>query len=282
MGDLVGELTAYQQLREHEDNKKIATDNRRIATENLVKYIKGLMFITSLNGECFIKGAYVIHDSNNKLVECLKMLITHRFTIGTHRTFIKCDQNPSSHTGLDCNILYEINLNSHNTKIEIKTGECSGLANNSDNNIVDCGEIVYKNLKFNIIGNTNYIYLKLETAPTMSFNHMRNLGYTSNKGTCIGWRDNCIKSDAQCHNKNQKTKIYLKCNKDSDNKSEIDISNGINTWNKLKSEWRVQDNNDTYFVAEEVNTFIWDNCINIPDHDGGKKDKKQKSKKTKK
>ena len=55
MGDLVGELTAYQQLREHEDNKKIATDNRRIATENLVKYIKGLMFITSLNGECFIK-----------------------------------------------------------------------------------------------------------------------------------------------------------------------------------------------------------------------------------
>lgn len=153
-------LENFRKLEKYKMEKDMEYHNK------LDTYLRSLFFILDKNSECFIKGSYIINDPNNQLLEILDYL---RYNSNLISKFIKrSTHNKYLPNGKYLNeiVLYKpiINDNCHHCINDI----CH-----------DCKYIAYYNIKYYSITKSNnkdinYIYLKLETAPTFTINHAIN------------------------------------------------------------------------------------------------------------
>ena len=120
--------------------------------ETLKQYLIKLYEILNKNNACFLKGAFVINDTNNKLKPLLYYNISTESNIKqkllnmTHNKYLKVNTNIS--------------------EIHFKNPLILNCINDTSN------PISFKNIKFYVFGpNTKYVFLKLETNPTLSLPH---------------------------------------------------------------------------------------------------------------
>jgi hypothetical protein len=119
----------------------------------------------ALEGLCALKGSFVLEDKND---EFFNYLVNTKDKKSNFGSLIQIPRGMRSHLKFFNNnekkILYEINLSREPMEF------------NCNNNPKFCLKMVCKNIKFYKfnIGISNYVFLKFETEPTLSFRHATN------------------------------------------------------------------------------------------------------------
>ena len=137
------------------------------------KYIEKIYFLLRLNDVCFVKGAFVIYDPSKKLINDFNKIPRERLAAVMSPLF-KSNNAYQYALPIKSHTIFMNKNTNMNEMLEINIIKCNQCRLD-----ISCSDSIFRNItniKYYIFGTKlEYIYIKLETSPTLTMNHLKKM-----------------------------------------------------------------------------------------------------------